>query len=72
MQVRNDPARVERDRSPSSTSICSSTRSTASVSPDHGVVFAAGVPIVFEPFDSPFGRTFTFTDPDCYAVTIHG
>ena len=22
-------------------------------------------------FDGPFGRTFTFTDPDGYAVTIH-
>jgi predicted enzyme related to lactoylglutathione lyase len=32
----------------------------------------AGVPIVREPFDGPFGRTFTFTDPDGYAVTVHG
>jgi len=32
---------------------------------------AADVPIVTAPFDGPFGRTFTFTDPDGYAVTIH-
>jgi predicted enzyme related to lactoylglutathione lyase len=31
----------------------------------------AGVPIVGAPFDGPFGRTFTFTDPDGYAITIH-
>ena len=23
------------------------------------------------PFDGPFGRTFTFPDPDGYAVTVH-
>jgi predicted enzyme related to lactoylglutathione lyase len=32
----------------------------------------AGVTILVEPFDGPFGRTFTFADPDGYAVTIHG
>jgi predicted enzyme related to lactoylglutathione lyase len=37
----------------------------------HDDLAAAGVPIVAPPFDSPFGRTFTFTDPDGYAVTIH-
>ncbi|MFI7545258.1 VOC family protein [Actinoplanes sp. NPDC049599] len=37
----------------------------------HDALAAAGVPIVTPPFDSPFGRTFTFTDPDGYAVTIH-
>ena len=37
----------------------------------HDTLEAAGVPIVAPPFDSPFGRTFTFTDPDGYAVTIH-
>jgi predicted enzyme related to lactoylglutathione lyase len=31
----------------------------------------AGVRIVTEPFDGPFGRTFVFADPDGYAVTIH-
>ena len=38
----------------------------------HDRMVAAGVPITVEPFDGPFGRTFTFTDPDGYAVTIHG
>ncbi len=31
-----------------------------------------GVPIVTEPFDTPFGRTFIFADPDGYQVAIHG
>jgi len=37
----------------------------------HDSLAAAGVPIPDAPFDGPFGRTFTFTDPDGYAVTIH-
>ena len=37
----------------------------------HDELQAAGVPIVAPPVDTPFGRTFTFTDPDGYAVTIH-
>ena len=37
----------------------------------HDRLVAAGVPIVTPPFDRPFGRTFTFTDADGYAVTIH-
>ena len=37
----------------------------------HDRLETAGVPIVTPPFDGPFGRTFTFTDPDGYAVTIH-
>lgn len=36
-----------------------------------GRVTAAGRPIVVEPFDGPFGRTFTFADPDGYAITVH-
>jgi catechol 2,3-dioxygenase-like lactoylglutathione lyase family enzyme len=32
----------------------------------------AGVPILVAPFDGPFGLTFTFADPDGYAVTLHG
>lgn len=32
---------------------------------------AAGVPVEGPPFDGPFGRTFTYTDPDGYAITIH-
>ena len=38
----------------------------------HDSLAAAGVPILAAPVDGPFGRTFTFTDPDGYAVTIHG
>lgn len=37
----------------------------------HDRLVAAGVPIPVAPFDGPFGRTFTFTDPDGYFVTIH-
>ena len=37
----------------------------------HDDLDAAGVPILVPPFDSPFGRTFTFSDPDGYAITIH-
>lgn len=29
------------------------------------------VPIVQAPFESPFGTTFSFRDPDGYVVTIH-
>ena len=27
--------------------------------------------VVVDPFDGPFGRTFTFTDPNGYQVTLH-
>ena len=37
----------------------------------HDELAAAGIPIVTAPFDGPFGRTFTFSDPDGYAVTVH-
>jgi predicted enzyme related to lactoylglutathione lyase len=37
----------------------------------HDDLAASGVAIPVPPFDGPFGRTFTFTDPDGYAVTIH-
>ncbi|MTD15020.1 VOC family protein [Nakamurella sp. YIM 132087] len=37
----------------------------------HDSMAAAGVTITVPPFDGPFGRTFTFTDPDGYAVTVH-
>jgi len=37
----------------------------------HDDLAMAGVPIVAAPIDGPFGRTFTFRDPDGYAVTIH-
>lgn len=37
----------------------------------HDALVEARVPIPGAPFDGPFGRTFTFTDPDGYAVTVH-
>ena len=37
----------------------------------HDALVAAGTPITTEPFDGPFGRTFTFTDPDGYPITLH-
>lgn len=37
----------------------------------HDSLTGHGVPITVAPFDGPFGRTFTFSDPDGYAVTIH-
>ncbi len=37
----------------------------------HDRLVNAGVRIVTEPFDGPFGRTFVFADPDGYVITIH-
>jgi predicted enzyme related to lactoylglutathione lyase len=37
----------------------------------HDALEAAEVRILVSPFDSPFGRTFTFSDLDGYAVTVH-
>ncbi len=37
----------------------------------HDALAGAGVPIAQKPFDSPFGRTFVFVDPDGYVVTVH-
>lgn len=37
----------------------------------HDALVAADVPITAAPIDGPFGRTFTFADPDGYRVTIH-
>ncbi|MEU6560520.1 VOC family protein [Nocardia nova] len=37
----------------------------------HDELAASDVPIVMDPIDGPFGRTFTFADPDGYAVTVH-
>jgi predicted enzyme related to lactoylglutathione lyase len=31
-----------------------------------------GVPILIDPFDTPFGPTFVFQDPDGYPIAIHG
>jgi len=37
----------------------------------HDTLDADGHRIVAAPFDGPFGRTFTFADPDGYHVTLH-
>lgn len=37
----------------------------------HDSLAEAGVAIVAAPVAGPFGLTFTFTDPDGYAVVIH-
>lgn len=37
----------------------------------HDSLAADSVPITVAPFDSPFGRAFTVTDLDGYAITIH-
>ncbi|WP_059050146.1 VOC family protein [Paenibacillus senegalimassiliensis] len=37
----------------------------------HDKLAAAGVKITTAPIDGPFGRTFTFADPDGYLITLH-
>ena len=37
----------------------------------HDSLAATGTTILSPPTDTPFGRTFTFADPDGYAITIH-
>ena len=37
----------------------------------HDKLIAAGIKITSPPIDGPFGRTFTFADPDGYLVTLH-
>ncbi|MCJ1714296.1 VOC family protein [Microbacterium sp. M1A1_1b] len=37
----------------------------------HDALVADGHTIVADPIDGPFGRTFTFADPDGYHVTLH-
>lgn len=37
----------------------------------HDAMAADGHVIVSEPIDGPFGRTFTFADPDGYRITLH-
>lgn len=37
----------------------------------HDAMVADGATIVSAPIDGPFGRTFTFADPDGYHVTLH-
>jgi len=35
------------------------------------IAAADGVPILAEPFDGPFGRTFAMADPDGYRITVY-
>jgi predicted enzyme related to lactoylglutathione lyase len=37
----------------------------------HDALVAEGHAILSAPVDGPFGRTFTFADPDGYAITLH-
>ncbi|MGB3481956.1 MAG: VOC family protein [Mycobacterium sp.] len=37
----------------------------------HDALVADGRTIVSAPIDGPFGRTFTFADPDGYQITLH-
>jgi catechol 2,3-dioxygenase-like lactoylglutathione lyase family enzyme len=37
----------------------------------HDALAGDSHPIVTEPFDGPFGRTFTFADPNGYQITLH-
>ncbi|MEH0109742.1 VOC family protein [Tersicoccus sp. MR15.9] len=37
----------------------------------HDALAADGHTIVAAPVDGPFGRTFTFADPDGYLITLH-
>ncbi|MFI9730874.1 VOC family protein [Streptomyces sp. NPDC052092] len=37
----------------------------------HDALVADGQTIVSAPIDGPFGRTFTFADPDGYHITLH-
>lgn len=37
----------------------------------HDALVADRHPIVSAPIDGPFGRTFTFADPDGYQITLH-
>jgi len=37
----------------------------------HDALVADGYTIVSAPIDGPFGRTFTFADPDGYQITLH-
>jgi predicted enzyme related to lactoylglutathione lyase len=38
----------------------------------HDQLKSRGVPILVDPFDTPYGPTFVFEDPDGYAIAIHG
>jgi len=43
----------------------------AGVQDIHDALVADGHRVVMAPIDGPFGRTFTFADPDGYHVTLH-
>jgi predicted enzyme related to lactoylglutathione lyase len=38
----------------------------------HAVLAAHAVPIAQPPQNGPFGRMFSFVDPDGYTITVHG
>jgi predicted enzyme related to lactoylglutathione lyase len=38
----------------------------------HAALVGAGVRVTQPPVDGPFGRMFSFFDPDGYLLTIHG
>jgi len=44
---------------------------TTDVQAIHDALVADGRDIATAPIDGPFGRTFTFTDPDGYLITLH-
>lgn len=37
----------------------------------HDTMAADGITITSAPIDGPFGRTFSFADPDGYSITLH-
>lgn len=37
----------------------------------YGSLNKAGIPVLAPPQDGPFGRFFTFKDPDGYSITLH-
>ncbi|KAB2350221.1 VOC family protein [Actinomadura rudentiformis] len=45
---------------------------TADAQQLHDRLAAADVPILSPPQNGPFGRTFTFSEPEGYAITAHG
>jgi predicted enzyme related to lactoylglutathione lyase len=44
---------------------------TADADALHAELVEKGVPIVLPPADGPFGRFFSFRDPDGYVLTVH-
>ena len=65
-------SRRSRSRSHSATSFLAPISLHATdVQAIHDALVADGHTIVSAPIDGPFGRTFTFADPDGYQVTLH-